>query len=159
MGKMKHFVLVSHLIPSNPIFSFCLRKLMASIVDMTFLWVPSYFFPSYPTFMKDYCPRSCDRCPLVSSTTSSVFPNPIVVASKCQDGDKRCPAWAAYANQCRTNRLFMSKTCKKSCGLCGYAMHDAEDTDSFSKANASKPYQFENVSPLILIAILIKFFQ
>lgn len=158
MGKMKHFVLVSHLIPSNPIFSFCLRKLMASIVDMTFLWFPSYFFPSYPTFMKDYCPRSCDRCPLVSSTTSSVFPNPIVVASKCEDGDKRCPAWAAYANQCRTNRLFMSKTCKKSCGLCGYAMHDAEDTDSFLKANASESYQFGNVW-LIFTAILIKFFQ
>lgn len=79
------------------------------------------FFFSYPAFMRDYCKRTCGLCPLVpsSSLLTSENPNPIVVvASKCFDADKRCPAWAAYANQCKTNRLFMAKTCKKSCGLC-----------------------------------------
>ena len=81
--------------------------------------------------MKDYCPRSCDLCPLVPSTTSEVLPNPIVVrpppTSNCQDKDKRCPAWAAYANQCYTSKWFMSKTCKKSCGLCRAYNVDLED--------------------------------
>ena len=69
---------------------------------------------SYPNFMKDYCPRSCGLCPLVPGTSNVIN----TLTSKCADKDKRCPAWAAYANQCQSNRLFMSRMCKQTCGLC-----------------------------------------
>ena len=65
--------------------------------------------------MKDHCPKSCGLCTLVPSPIGT---NPISVLETCKDKDKRCPAWAAYANQCQTNRLFMSQMCKETCGLC-----------------------------------------
>lgn len=39
------------------------------------------------------------------------------VADKCVDRSKSCPAWAK-AGECDKNRLFMSDSCKLSCGLC-----------------------------------------
>ena len=112
--------------------------------------------------MKDYCPRSCDLCPLIPSTTSEVLPNPIVVrptpTSNCQDKDKRCPAWAAYANQCYTSKWFMSKTCKKSCGLCT-ANVDLEDgiVLEVDYSMASKNYNVLSVFIIILPAYILNF--
>ena len=63
--------------------------------------------------MRDHCQRACDLCPLVPSSILTTNP---IVDTRCKDKDKRCSAWAAYANQCHTNRLFMSKVCKETCG-------------------------------------------
>ena len=67
----------------------------------------------YLAFMRDHCQRACDLCPLVPSSILTTNP---IVDTNCKDKDKRCSAWAAYANQCHTNRLFMSKVCKETCG-------------------------------------------
>ena len=91
------------------------------------------FIQSYPNFMKDYCPRSCSLCPLVPGTSTVIN----TLTSKCADKDKRCPAWAAYANQCQSNRLFMSKMCKQTCGLCNSLednLHSLQDMPSASSA-------------------------
>ena len=66
----------------------------------------------YPDFMARYCPMTCGICslppPLVSSTKPTTAPKP-VTSSQCVDFDWRCPSWAAFQNQCATNRQFMSK--------------------------------------------------
>ena len=89
---------------------------------------------SYPSFMKDYCPRSCEVCPLVPAGTTSVI-NPLT--SKCTDKDKRCPAWAAYANQCQSNRLFMSKMCKQTCGLCNSLEDNLSSLEDMPSASST----------------------
>ncbi len=104
--------------------------------------------------MKDHCRRTCDLCLLIPSTGGSTGgsmtwpPNPIVVASKCTDEDKRCPAWAAYANQCQSNRLFMSKMCKKTCGLCS----SLQDNSLYDMpAAASAPLSTSHGARLLLL--------
>ncbi len=34
--------------------------------------------------------------------------------SQCDDKDSRCPSWAAFQNQCTTNREFMNRSVKLS---------------------------------------------
>ena len=84
-----------------------------------------FVFYRYPKFMKDHCSVTCGLCS-PESIGSSVT-NPITVALRCYDKDKRCPAWAAYANQCQSNRLFMSRMCKKTCGLCNKEKQNGND--------------------------------
>ena len=81
-------------------------------------------FCRYPKFMKDHCSVTCGLC---SSGSIGSVTNPITVALRCYDKDKRCPAWAAYANQCQSNRLFMSRMCKKTCGLCDKEKQNGND--------------------------------
>ena len=61
--------------------------------------------------MKDYCPKTCDMCsqlPIIA---------PIVIQSKCEDKDGRCPSWARYTDyKCPTN--FLKDNCAKSCKIC-----------------------------------------
>jgi len=52
-------------------------------------------------WMEDFCPRSCDSCPV-----------------SCKDIDLiNCPKWAFYG-ECETSS-WMIDNCAKSCGVCG----------------------------------------
>ena len=105
----------------------------------------------YPKFMKDHCSVTCGLC--IGSSVSVT--NPITVAPSCYDKDKRCPAWAAYANQCQSNRLFMSRMCKKTCGLCNKEKNDSHDHTSSLGSLASKPNLKSAFSQILCLATLL----
>ena len=61
--------------------------------------------------MKDYCPKTCNLCSEIQVTST------LIVQSKCEDNDVRCPAWAKYTDyKCPSN--FLMSNCKKSCRVC-----------------------------------------
>ena len=112
----------------------------------------------YPKFMKDHCIETCGLCSDPSIGTSVT--NPITgsgSSSRCYDKDKRCPAWAAYANQCQSNRLFMSRMCKKTCGLCnkGKGQSSSDDMMGSLAPKADTPSLSKMLSCGIVSAILL----
>ena len=61
--------------------------------------------------MKDYCPKTCNLCSELQVTV------PLVIQTKCEDNDVRCPSWAKYTDyKCPTT--FLKNTCSKSCRIC-----------------------------------------
>lgn len=61
--------------------------------------------------MKDYCPKTCNLCSELQVTV------PLVIQSKCEDSDVRCPSWAKYTDfKCPSG--FLKKNCPKSCRIC-----------------------------------------
>merc|ERR1712080_771244 len=65
----------------------------------------------YKVFMKDYCPKTCGMCADLEGGTGAV-----IIQSKCEDKDVRCPGWASYVNyKCSK---FLGDNCPKSCRKC-----------------------------------------
>ena len=61
--------------------------------------------------MKDYCPKTCGMCADLEGETGAV-----IIQSKCEDKDVRCPGWASYVNyKCSK---FLGDNCPKSCRNC-----------------------------------------
>ena len=87
----------------------CFTKLLIS--GWCYTWGRRGGCQRYKAFMKDYCPKTCDLCSQLQITA------PIVIQSKCEDKDVRCPSWAQYTNyKCLTT--FLKETCPKSCRVC-----------------------------------------
>ena len=66
--------------------------------------------------MKDYCPKTCGMCADLEGGTGAV-----IIQSKCEDKDVRCPGWASYVNyKCSK---FLGDNCPKSCRKCTSASY------------------------------------
>eukprot|EP01065_Artemidia_motanka_P012488 TRINITY_DN16874_c0_g1_i1.p1 TRINITY_DN16874_c0_g1~~TRINITY_DN16874_c0_g1_i1.p1 ORF type:complete len:327 (+),score=115.84 TRINITY_DN16874_c0_g1_i1:60-1040(+) len=56
--------------------------------------------------------RASERKPAATEEEEAVAPPPV-----CADRDDQCKGWAE-AGECDNNKVFMSRKCRKSCGLC-----------------------------------------
>lgn len=78
------------------------------------------------------CKASCKLCPMVMVKNMAAAKQPVMEVGQldadddepCQDTHKSCAYWKRM-NECQKDPLFMSRQCRKSCGLC----IDYEDVD------------------------------
>ncbi|XP_064597890.1 zinc metalloproteinase nas-14-like [Liolophura sinensis] len=79
----------------------------------------------YRTYLQNNCPKSCQTCVDTKTTTPSENNLRSMIKQyktesekeNCLDQLSRCPKWA-QTGYCTRSRVYMGRSCKKSCGFC-----------------------------------------
>lgn len=98
-----------------------------------FFWYRLNYCSSYPDYMRQYCPKSCDMCgqpererndqrATTPSTTRGSTSSPSGTSDECKDNDSHCGSWTRKGYCSKTGfSAYMRRTCPLSCGICTQA--------------------------------------